>query len=101
VEELGSYLKVKVKVSFSLKQATKTQGVRCLCAATKYFLVSKITLQYYRKYPTGQAESQLCGGNYIGSVLTVAYRRGFGVQPPEITKALQNHPKLNPIVKTV
>ena len=37
---------------------------------------------------------------YRGSV---AYRGGFGVfkPPPEITKALQNRAKLNPIVKTV
>ena len=41
----------------------------------------------------------------MSSLQTVAYRGGFwGVQtqpPPEILKALQNHAKLNPIVKTV
>ena len=79
MEDLGTYLKVKVKVIFSLKQATKDQRARCMCADSKYFLVSKITLQKYGKDPTGQADSQLCGGNYIGSVLTVAHRGGFGV----------------------
>jgi len=40
---------------------------------------------------------------YFHHVLAVAYRQGvWGVQtPPEIPKALQNHAKLNPIVKSV
>ena len=60
-----------------------------------------MSLQKYAKDRTGQAESQLCGGNYIGTVLTVACREKFGMfKPPEILKALQNRAKVNPIVKT-